>query len=94
MGRIPDPRRGWGRRYCLGSLLALCLIAGPSGATSLTAIARLAADTDSDLREPLGLTSLRNPAIGLMRQAGWTNTAADPYRSRPQHATATLRLTA
>ncbi|MGO4423346.1 hypothetical protein AB4Z54_32825 [Streptomyces sp. MCAF7] len=28
-------------------------------------------------------------AIGLMRQAGWTNiaAAADHYRSRPQHAT-------
>ncbi|MGW1507142.1 hypothetical protein ACWCQW_53755, partial [Streptomyces mirabilis] len=27
LGRIPDPRRVRGRRYRLGSLLALCLVA-------------------------------------------------------------------
>ncbi|GGR03011.1 transposase family protein [Streptomyces aurantiogriseus] len=36
---------------------ALCLVAVLSGATSLAAIARFAADTDSDLRGQLGLTS-------------------------------------
>lgn len=42
------------------------------------------------------MATLRNLAIGLMRQAGWTNIAAavDRYRSRPKHATATLGLTA
>ncbi|MFF4465125.1 transposase [Streptomyces mirabilis] len=42
------------------------------------------------------MATLRNLAIGLMRQAGWTNiaAAADHYRSRPQHAAAMLRLTA
>lgn len=45
---------------------------------------------------PRAMATLRNLAIGLMRQAGWTNIAAavDHYRSRPQHATATLGLTA
>lgn len=45
---------------------------------------------------PRAMGTLRNLAIGLMRQAGWTNIAAtaDHYRSRPQHATAMLRLTA
>src|SRR4051794_18735374 len=57
LGRIPDPRRVRGRRYRLGSLLALCLVAVLGGATSLAAIARIAADTDYDLREQLGLTS-------------------------------------
>ncbi|MGW2520674.1 hypothetical protein ACWC09_27370 [Streptomyces sp. NPDC001617] len=40
LGRIPDPRRVRGRRYRLGSLLALCMIADLGGATSLAAIAR------------------------------------------------------
>ncbi|MER6958221.1 transposase family protein [Streptomyces sp. NPDC000618] len=48
LGRIPDPRRVRGRRYRLGSLLALCLVAVLGGATSLAAIARFAADTDYD----------------------------------------------
>lgn len=45
---------------------------------------------------PRAMATLRNLAIGLIRQAGWTNiaAAADHYRSRPQHATAMLRLTA
>ncbi|MCT9010984.1 transposase [Streptomyces rhizosphaerihabitans] len=45
---------------------------------------------------PRAMATLRNLAIGLMRQAGWTNiaAAADHYRSRPQHVAAMLRLTA
>ncbi|MDQ1042318.1 hypothetical protein [Streptomyces sp. V4I2] len=33
------------------------------------------------------MATLRNLAIGLMRQAGWANLAAatDHYRSRPEH---------
>uniref|UniRef100_A0AAU1ICP5 Transposase n=1 Tax=Streptomyces sp. NBC_00180 TaxID=2903632 RepID=A0AAU1ICP5_9ACTN len=44
---------------------------------------------------PRAMATLHNLAIGLMRQAGWTNiaAAADHYRSRPQHATAMPRLT-
>ncbi|WP_234435967.1 ISAs1 family transposase [Streptomyces sp. NRRL S-813] len=57
LGRIPDPRRVRGRRYCLGSLLTLCLVAVLGGATPLAAIARFAANTDCDLRERLGLTA-------------------------------------
>ncbi|MER5405498.1 transposase family protein [Streptomyces sp. NPDC002769] len=55
LGRIPDPRRVRGRRYCPGSLLALCSVAVLGGATSLAAIAGFAADTDSGLRQQLGL---------------------------------------
>lgn len=45
---------------------------------------------------PRAMATMRNPAISLMRQTGWTNiaAAADHYRSRPEHATAMLRLTA
>ncbi|MET7906590.1 transposase [Streptomyces sp. NPDC005355] len=45
---------------------------------------------------PRAMATLRNLAVGLMRQAGWTNiaAAADHYRSRPQHATDMLQLTA
>ncbi|MER5689226.1 hypothetical protein [Streptomyces sp. NPDC002205] len=41
------------------------------------------------------MATLRNLAIGLMRQAGWNNiaAAADHYRSRPDHATALLKIT-
>lgn len=67
LGRIPDPRRVRGRRYRLGSLLALCLVAVLGGATSLAAIARFAADTDYDLREQLGLTSSTPNASTLGR---------------------------
>ncbi len=44
---------------------------------------------------PRAMATLRNLAIGLMRQAGWTNiaAAADYYRSRPDHATALLKIT-
>ncbi|GAA4001791.1 hypothetical protein GCM10022384_55820 [Streptomyces marokkonensis] len=67
LGRLPDPRRVRGRRYHLGSLLALCLVAVLGGAASLAAIARFAADTDSDLREQLGLTSSTPNASPLGR---------------------------
>ncbi|MFD7057528.1 ISAs1 family transposase [Streptomyces mirabilis] len=67
LGRIPDPRRVRGRRYRLGSLLALCMVAVLGGATSLAAIARFAADTDSDLRGQLGLTSSTPNASTLGR---------------------------
>ncbi|WP_327129751.1 ISAs1 family transposase [Streptomyces sp. NBC_01727] len=60
MGRIPDPRRVRGRHYSLGSLLTLCLVAVLGGATSLAGIVRFAADTDSEPREQLGLTSRPN----------------------------------
>jgi hypothetical protein len=40
LDRLPDPRRVRGRRYRLGSLLALCLLAVLGGATTLAGIAR------------------------------------------------------
>ncbi|MFF7476925.1 ISAs1 family transposase [Streptomyces sp. NPDC008092] len=44
---------------------------------------------------PRAMATLRNLAIGLMRQAGWTNiaAAADYYRSRPDYATALREIT-
>jgi hypothetical protein len=44
---------------------------------------------------PHAMATLRNLAIGLMRQAGWTNiaAAADHYRSRPDYVTALLKIT-
>lgn len=44
---------------------------------------------------PRAMATLRNLAIGLMRQASWANiaAAADHYRSHPQHATALLKIT-
>lgn len=45
---------------------------------------------------PRAMATMRNLAIGLTRQTGWTDiaAAADHYRSRPEHATAMLNLTA
>ncbi len=54
---VPDPRRVRGRRYRIGSLLALCTIAVLSGAKSVTAIARFAADSSPELRQCLRFTS-------------------------------------
>ncbi|WP_107082862.1 transposase [Streptomyces resistomycificus] len=44
---------------------------------------------------PRAMATMRNLAIGLMRQAGWTNISAaiDHYRSHPEYATAMLDLT-
>ncbi|MDX3763037.1 ISAs1 family transposase [Streptomyces sp. AK02-04a] len=64
---MPDPRRVRGRRYRLGSLMGLCLVAVLGGATSLAAIARFGADTDYGLREQLGLTSSTPNASTLGR---------------------------
>ncbi|MFE5003436.1 ISAs1 family transposase [Streptomyces sp. NPDC057651] len=43
---------------------------------------------------PRAMATMRNLAIGLMRQAGWTNISAaiDHYRSHPEYATAMLDL--
>ncbi|MFF8366863.1 hypothetical protein ACF05F_33310 [Rhodococcus erythropolis] len=43
---------------------------------------------------PRAMATMPNLAIGLMRQAGWTNiaAAADHYRSHPDHAAAILDL--
>ncbi|MEO3807278.1 transposase family protein [Nonomuraea sp. B1E8] len=52
---VPDPRHRRGRRYRLGPLLALSLLAVLSGATSLAKITRFIAGYDPDLRTQLGL---------------------------------------
>jgi hypothetical protein len=55
LDRLPDPRRVRGRRYRLGSLLALCLLAVLGGATTLAGIARYAVDTAPEVRARIGL---------------------------------------
>jgi DDE_Tnp_1-associated len=55
LDRLPDPRRVQGRRYRLGSLLALCLLAVLGGATTLAGIARYAIDTSPGARARIGL---------------------------------------
>ncbi|MCX4732060.1 ISAs1 family transposase [Streptomyces sp. NBC_01363] len=67
LGRLPDPRRVRGRRYRMGSLLALCLVAVLGEAMSLAAIARFAADADASLLEQIGLTSSTPNASTLGR---------------------------
>lgn len=54
---VPDPRSRRGRRYRLGPLLALALLATLGGATSLAKITRFIAGYDSELRARLGLPS-------------------------------------
>jgi predicted transposase YbfD/YdcC len=52
---IPDPRSRQGRRYRLGPLLALSLLALLGGATSLAKITRFITGYDPDLRARAGL---------------------------------------
>ncbi|WP_171075202.1 ISAs1 family transposase [Nonomuraea basaltis] len=55
LNAVPDPRSRRGRRYRLGPLLALSLLAVLGGATSLTKITRFIAGYDPDLRARAGL---------------------------------------
>ncbi|MBC9731448.1 transposase family protein [Streptomyces sp. TRM68367] len=65
--RLPDPRRVRGRRYRLGSLLGLCLVAVLGGARSLAQIARLAADLAPEVHDQLGLNRATPNASTLGR---------------------------
>jgi len=55
LDRIPDARRRQGRRYRLGTILALCVVAVLCGAKSLAQISRLARTWDADTLAPLGI---------------------------------------
>ncbi|MEV0165223.1 ISAs1 family transposase [Nonomuraea fuscirosea] len=63
---IPDPRSRQGRRYRLGPLLALSLLAVLGGATSLAKIARFIAGYDPDLRARAGLPGTVQPAASTL----------------------------
>ncbi|MEV4019893.1 ISAs1 family transposase [Nonomuraea angiospora] len=63
---IPDPRSRRGRRYRLGPLLALSLLAVLGGATSLAKIARFIAGYDPDLRARAGLPGTVRPAASTL----------------------------
>jgi predicted transposase YbfD/YdcC len=52
---LPDPRSRRGRRYRLGPLLALCLVAVLGGATSLAKITRFIAGCEPELLTRVGL---------------------------------------
>ncbi|MCX4457860.1 ISAs1 family transposase [Streptomyces sp. NBC_01728] len=54
LSAVPDRRLVRGRRYRLGTLLALCLVAVLGGARSLTQTARFTIDGGPDLRAALG----------------------------------------
>ncbi|MFF3468119.1 transposase family protein [Streptomyces sp. NPDC002619] len=73
--RLPDPRRIRGRRYRLGSLLGLCLVAVLGGAKSLAQIARFAADATAEVHDQLGLARApRTPPPWDVYWRGWTGT--------------------
>jgi predicted transposase YbfD/YdcC len=65
--RLPDPRRVRGRRYRLGSLLGLRLVAVLGGARSLAQIARFAADAAPEAHEQLELARATPNASPLGR---------------------------
>ncbi|GIH76819.1 hypothetical protein Plo01_32480 [Planobispora longispora] len=64
----PDPRSRRGRRYRLGSLLALSLIAVLGGAASLAAITRCISGYDPDLLARAGLPGTAPLAAGTLRR--------------------------
>lgn len=64
---LPDPRRRQGRRYRLGSVLAVCTLAVLAGARTLTAIARHTAELPPHLHQRLGLRAApRASTIGRL----------------------------
>ncbi|MGW3346317.1 transposase family protein [Nonomuraea rubra] len=63
---VPDPRSRRGRRYRLGPLLALSLLAVLGGATSLAKIARFIAGYDPGLRARAGLPGTVQPVASTL----------------------------
>jgi DDE family transposase len=55
LARIPDHRRAQGRRYPLGVILTLCVVAVLCGAKTLAQISRLARTWDTDTLVHLGI---------------------------------------
>jgi hypothetical protein len=67
LATVPDPRRVRGRRYRIGTLLALCLVAVLGGARSLAQIARYATNASDEVRAELGLQRATPDASTLGR---------------------------
>ncbi|SEG96344.1 DDE_Tnp_1-associated [Nonomuraea solani] len=65
---VPDPRSRRGRRYRLGPLLALSLLAVLGGATSLAKITRIIAGYDPGLRARAGLPGTPRLAASTLGQ--------------------------
>ncbi|MEU7863075.1 hypothetical protein [Nonomuraea sp. NPDC049141] len=77
MDSVPDSRR---RRYRLGPLLALSLLAVLGGATSLAKITHIIAGYDPHLRAQAGLPGTPRPASALWdgSSPAWTATPSTP----------------
>ena len=85
---VPDPRRRRGRRYRLGFLLCLAVVAVLGGAKSLSAVVQWARDADEATLAALGAPARRRPAATTIGRAfervdpdalddacfGWINT--------------------
>ncbi|MFK0108644.1 transposase family protein [Streptomyces sp. NPDC091217] len=67
LAAVPDPRRVRGRRYRIGTLLALCLVAVLGGARSLAQISRYATNAGDEVRAELGLKRATPDASTLGR---------------------------
>jgi hypothetical protein len=65
LDRLPDPRTARGRRYRLGPLLVLCLLAVVSGATSLAAVGRYASGCTPDLLDRIGIPARRRGRLAV-----------------------------
>lgn len=65
---LPDPRSHRGRRYQLGSLLALTLLAVLGGATSIAAISRSIHGYDPDILSRAGLPDTVRLAASTLRR--------------------------
>ncbi|MFE6333080.1 transposase family protein [Streptomyces sp. NPDC057798] len=72
LDHLPDPRRVWGRRYRLGSLLALCLLTVLGGATTPAGISRFAVGADPGLREKMVVRSAARERLGLVPSQTFT----------------------
>lgn len=65
---VPDGRRGQGRRYPLGGVLALAVCAQLCGCRSLYAIGQWGQDCGSALRVALGLSGRRGPSVATLHR--------------------------
>ncbi|GAA3714314.1 hypothetical protein GCM10022224_094940 [Nonomuraea antimicrobica] len=79
---VPDPRCRRGRRYRLGPLLALALLAVLSGATSLVQITRFIAGYGPNVRAQLGLPPAMQLAASTLGRL-LARLATDYFRSHP-----------
>lgn len=68
MAELSDPRRGQGRRYELGAIVALSVCAMLCGARSLYAIAQWGRDYSSEMAEALGFRRGKTPSVATLHR--------------------------